>query len=333
VTELRDVVEDRWKALKASKAPSRTAMVTSPVPVETPQGSLLVGIDAEGRRHLLVPLGPRQSLEPDVTGRAVHLLVRPFEDSTHFRYYADLVLLDVSLAEVFTSLCEDVLVAVGRNPLRAVRALRQVLHAWRSLLAGAQGPLGPQVLTGLFGELSVLRTLLQKDSGVATSWHGPSGAAHDFHLGVNAIEVKVTTSPKGRMIQVHGTDQLEEPVGGTLMLVWFRLIPNTMSGLSVPGLIDQVIELADDALPIRRALADVGYREVDREIYSGIRYEIAEQVNYRISNGFPRIIQGSLTGDARLGGLSNLIYSVDLDSPSAHTAETNGFVHSFLGAS
>jgi hypothetical protein len=332
VTELRDVVVDRWHALDAAARSSGAGIVTSPAPVDTPHGPVLLGLDAAGNNHLLVPLGARQTVVPDLTGRAVHLLLRPLEDAVQYRNFADLKLLDPSLLDVFTSLCEDVLVAVAATPEKAVRALRRVLDEWRQLLSGEQGPLGAPALAGLFGELNVLRTLLRADSGLAESWHGPTGAAKDFHLAGNAIEVKTTTAPEGRTIRVHGTDQLEAPTGGSLCLVWFRLA-RTPTGISVPDLVEEVLELADDTSTIRKGLAELGYRERDSDRYSSIRYEVVERRCHLVEEGFPRIVMASLTGDALENGIDDIEYSVDLDSPDALEHEIPDFTPFIPGAS
>ena len=332
MTELRDVVVDRWRVLEVAARDSGSTIVTSPVPVDTPQGPVLLGIDTAGHSHLLVPLAARQTVEPDLTGRAVHLVTKPLEDAVQYRNYADLVLLDPSLHDVFTSLCEDVLAGVAANPEKAVRALRRVLDEWRQLLSGAQGPLNAQALAGLFGELTVLRRLLQQDPGLADSWHGPGGTAKDFHLAGNAIEVKTTTAPEGWTIRVHGVDQLEPPAGGDLTLVWFRLL-RTASGTSVPDLIEDVLALADNPSPIRRGLAELGYRERDVDRYISIRYEVLERRCYRVDGGFPRIVPASLTGDALEPGIDDLVYSVDLDSPKALEHEVADFVLLAPGAS
>lgn len=332
MTQLRDVVVDRWRALEVPALTSSRTMVTSPTPVETPQGPVLLGIDTSGSNHLLVPLAPRQSVEPDLTGRAIHLFVRPLEDSERYQHFADLALVDPSLLDVFTSLCEDVLAAVAAAPERAVRALRRVLDEWRQLLAGAQGPLGTNELAGLFGELTVLRDLLQRNSGLAESWHGPDGTAKDFYLDGNAIEVKTTTAPEGRTIRVHGVDQLEPPAGGRLYLVWFRLA-QTESGVSVPELVDRVLDLADHAAHVRRGLAVLGYRERDTETYAAMRYLTVERRCYAVKDGFPRIVSKSLIGDALRPGVDDLVYSVDLTSPEAIEREVADFMSIVSGAS
>jgi hypothetical protein len=331
VTELRDVVVDRWRVLERAAAESSSAIVTSATPVNTLQGPVLLGIDASGNCHLLVPLAPRQQVVPDLAGRAVHLYVRPLEDAAHYQHYADLALLDPSLLDVFTSLCEDVLAAVETSPAKAVRALRRVLDEWRQLLSGAQGPLNAQALAGLFGELTVLRDLLRANSALVESWRGPDGAAKDFHLGRSAIEVKTTTAPEGRTIRVHGTDQLEPPAGGDLCLVWFRL-SRMDSGRSVPDLVDEVLDLADNAAPVRKGLAELGYRERDVDRYSSQRYEVVERRCYLVGASFPRIVSAALTGDALEPGVGDLVYSVDLNTSKAIEYEIPDFVPVISGA-
>jgi hypothetical protein len=325
---LRRILDDRWRALDARRP--ETGLTTSALEMQTRHGPLLIAVDRAGGRHLLVPLGARQSIDPDRRSRAVHLTLRPLEDADTYRTYADLALMESSLTEVFTSLCEDVLIAVERDPSRAVRGVRVVLSAWRSLLVGAGDPLGPEALVGLFGELIVLTQLAAIDSGIASCWHGPTGSAQDFHRGANALEIKTTVAPEGRQVRVHGVDQLE-PVGGTLLLVWLRLRRDSQNGRSVPDLVDEAMRTVDDPAPVRSGLAALRYSEADRTHYADIRFTVAETASFLVGPGFPRITPAGLVGDALGAGLSDVVYTLDLDSGPARAARTDDYVGHFLG--
>lgn len=326
---LRRILDNRWRKLDLHRPTA--GLTTSRLELHTPNGPLLVAVGPHGDRHLLVPLAARQSVTPDRSSRAVHLVSRPLEDADTYRGYADLRLMEPSLGEVFTSLCEDVLIAVEREPARALRGLRLVLDSWRSLLAGAGRLLTPEALAGLFAELTVLARLTEIDPGMAVSWHGPSRSAQDFHHLDNGIEVKATTRPEGQRVRIHGVDQLEPPAGGELSLVWFRLRRDGSDGVSVPRLIDLVLDTVDDPGPVRRGLAELGYSEADRIHYDDVRFVVAETACYLIGPGFPRITTAGLTGDALGAGLTDVDYTLDLGSGPARAARRPDYVEHFLG--
>jgi hypothetical protein len=174
----------------------------------------------------------------------------------------------------------------------------------------------------LFGELYVLRQMLQGDSGAVAFWTGPTGSAQDFHRGVDAVEVKTTLSPEGRRIRVNGIDQLDLATPGRLVLRWFRL--RTDQGVSVPALVDEIAELADDAPGFRKLLLEFGYRDAAREIYACRVFDVIEERAYEVGPGFPRIVAGGLVGDATLAGVGPVEYVVDLDSAPAEAARLDG---------
>jgi hypothetical protein len=309
-------LQQLWAA--AGARPAASAFRTVRVGVQCAHGPVLVGVDRADRHALLVPVGSKQTLTEQVDGRAVVLRRRTLEDEEHYRTYACLELADGELEEVFTALCVEVIERIASRPDKAVRALTQVLSDWRNLLANARETLSSAALAGLFGELTVLRELLRADSGAVAFWTGPTGAAQDFHRGADAVEVKTTVSPEGRSVRISGIDQLEVPGAGRLVLRFFRL--RTDRGMSLPALVDEVLELVDDVPGFHKLLLEYGYRESERELYGRRAFEIVEDRGYEVTPGFPRIISSGLRGDAAVAGVGEIEYTVDLDSSPAAEA-------------
>lgn len=299
----------------AAGRPVVSAFRTAPIGVDTPQGAVQAGVDAEGHRHLLVPLASRHSLQEILDGDAVILRRRALEDEHRYQQYASLELVDERHADLFTALCVEVAERVAATPERAVAALRDALKDWRALLAGNRQVLTSSALAGLFGELHLLRSMLLQDTGAAAFWTGPTGSAQDFHRGGRAVEVKTTTAPEGRSIRIHGTDQLDVEAPGRLLLHWLRV--QCDQGTSVPELVDDIMQRTDDTAGFRKRLQKVGYHESDRDVYARKGFDVIEVRTYEIGPGFPRITPAGLTGDAALGGVGPVEYSVDLDAPAA----------------
>jgi hypothetical protein len=145
------------------------------------------------------------------------------------------------------------------------------------------------------------------------------------------LEIKATAAPEGRRVRVHGIDQLDSPVGGELVLVWFRLRREAQNGRSVPDLVDEAMQTVDDPAPVRSGLTNLGYSEADRAHYADTRFTVAETASFLVGPGFPRITPAGLVGDALGAGLSDVVYTLDLDSGPARAAHTDDYVGHFLG--
>ncbi|MEJ2888856.1 PD-(D/E)XK motif protein [Actinomycetospora aeridis] len=309
-------LEKLWSAAQAE--PPTTLFRTARTETSTPRGPVLVAVQSDGARHLLVPIDAKQTLREDVDGDAVSLRRRVLEGDGSYRTYAALALTDDRLQTLFTALCSEILVRIARTPDRAVAALRRTLMDWRALLTGARRTLGHAELAGLFGELTILRAMVAIDSGCVAFWTGPSRTAQDFHRGTAALEVKTTTSPEGRTVRIHGLGQLEGGDSGRLLLTWFRL--RTDRGQTVPELVDEILEAVDDETGFLTALGETGYSVADRETYARHTFDIVERRTYEVGPGFPRITAPGLTGDATLAGLDGIHYDLDLDSAQAALA-------------
>lgn len=309
-------LDSLWSAALAKPATSRFRTANSGV--VTSHGPVLVALRDDDVRHLLVPIDPKHSLKEDLDGRAVTLRRRVLQDESSYRTYAALALVDTTLRDLFRALCVEVLKRIEAAPDRAPAALRRTLTDWRSLLSGARRTLGPSELAGLFGELLVLREMLDLDPGAVTFWTGHSGTAQDFHRGAIALEVKATTSPEGRKVRIHGVGQLDGGEATRLLLTWIRL--RTDRGRSVPQLIDEALALTDDEAALHTALRDAGYLPADRDVYAGRVFDAVERRTYDIGPGFPRVTAAGLTGDAALAGVTGIHYDLDLDSAPASAA-------------
>jgi hypothetical protein len=266
-------------------------------------------------------MASRHSLQEVLDGDAVVLRRRALEDEHVYQQYASLELVDERLTDLFTALCVEVAERVAATPDRAVAALRDALKDWRALLAGGRQVLTSSALAGLFGELHQLRSMLAHDPGAVAFWTGPTGSAQDFHRGRHAVEVKTTTAPEGRTVRIHGADQLDVSPPGRLLLRWFRVRGD--QGTSVPELVEDILQRTDDTTAFRSLLHKIGYHETDREIYARRRFEILEHRTYEVGAGFPRITTAGLTGDAVLGGVGPIEYTVDLDAAPAEARSTD----------
>lgn len=306
---LRELLDQHWHELEQQVASASNRLRMSELPSASDNGRLHVAVDHEGRRHLLVPLSSSQHVRTRGDGSALRLRERPLEDRDSYVRYADLCCARTDLNDVFTGLCGDVLQAVEATPNRPLKALYSVLDRWRALFQKSAAELGPEQLAGLFGELLVLRRLLETWPTATDWWSGPGGARHDILVGTQAIEVKASLAQEERRFRVHGATQLEAPIGGDLHLVWFRLARTHAQGVGLLDLLDQTRRLADDESGFFAKLALVGFRPVDADLYRDVRFTVQEERWYEITDSFPKVRSDSIPESIR-----DVNYTVDLDA-------------------
>ncbi|MFG3657292.1 PD-(D/E)XK motif protein [Streptomyces sp. NPDC047706] len=316
---LRRLAERHWAALEAQPATGEHRLRVSQFPFMTDQGSLAAAVDHEGHRHLLVPMDSHRKIRSGLDGPVLYLRKRPLEDRDTYQTYADLACLRNDVNDLFTGLCVDVLSTVEKSPENPVKSLYRVLDRWKALFQ-TQGPgLSPEQIAGLFAELLVLRKLLQRDPSAHRLWLGPRGHRHDFSTGTTAIEVKAGTSANGRRPRIHGLDQLEAPVDGSLCLAWYTLHRTTASseGIGFVDLIQQAVQRCDDESSLLGLLAEAGYRHIEADRYRDARFTVVEEKWYRVGPDFPGLTSSAMLAAGLSVSLMDVEYTIDLSGDTA----------------
>lgn len=281
-------------------------------------GEVLCAIDASGRPALLVPLrDPKDSL---LGWHSKSLLLQTFDldlDGVP-RPFIILRCIDPRLNRQFGMLADDILDAIGIQPENASTAVSVTLSRWRSLFEGERGALlGAAQLAGIMAELLVLQQLVKSHGAQALSaWQGPHGHRHDFIFGDCSLEVKATTNHNNMVVTIHGGRQLAAPDHGQLYLRAFQL-ERTPNGTSVPGQIDQIVDLGVPRLDLLAALQGEHYSEADATIYEETRFSILSGKSFLVDDKFPRITAETLAPPEMIDRLSNISYSIDLGQINA----------------
>ncbi|MCX4581912.1 PD-(D/E)XK motif protein [Streptomyces sp. NBC_01481] len=312
--ELRSLVEEQWAALEAEQTSGEHRLRVAELTVVTGSGPMAVAVDHDGHHHLLVPIHAHRKIRPGLDGPVLQLRKRALEDEETYQTYADLTCLRSDLNDLFTELCVDVLGAAEELPENPVKALYRVLDRWKALFRAQGRPLGPEQLAGLFGELTVLNRLLEKDPSAHRLWRGPEGHRHDFSAATTAVEVKSSTATEGRRPRIHGLDQLEVPEGGTLCLAWFRLHRTAVSGAGTAFVeaVGEALRLCDDEGALLDLLAEAGYRPSDADLYHDVRFVVSEERWYQVGPGFPGLTGRELSAAGVPVSVLDVEYTIDL---------------------
>lgn len=306
-----DRLLEAWTILGAAVGDERIIRV-EPTGVSVGAGEILAGLDIHGGRHLLVPSSV-EGIREDRRSAGVQIRGATLEDEGHQLRFLDVVCLVPRLNDLFAEVASDMLEALILGPAHPAAVCYAVLERWRELLE-KQDPrlLGPQQLTGLFGELLILKDIVTHDpSGGIDTWTGPDKKQHDFTGNAAAIEVKTTTVREGRIVEVHGVEQLEAPADGALFLAFVRLDVDP-NGTPVPALVDEILALGAERRPFLGLLSRAGYDPTKTLEYASPAFIPRERRLYAVTTGFPRVV-GSSFVDRRLPpGVLRLRYDIDL---------------------
>ncbi|NTW39901.1 MAG: PD-(D/E)XK motif protein [Cellulomonadaceae bacterium] len=309
-SELRRTLEHYWSQLPVPSGPT-IASVDIALPLG--RGYVRVGVDAVSHRHILVPMPIEAPDVSDHVSSGVCLTTRALVSDEASVRYADLECARPDLTGVFTGLAADVCLALLAGPDDPGAAVSQQLDDWRALLGAGHAAWTTERFGGLVAELLILDELLDLDSRAVSWWTGPLGEAQDFRSPIHALEVKASLTKEGRLVRIHGTDQLETPVGGTLGLVWFRLRPADAGvGVGLVELIERCLAKGGAAGVLDR-LDRAGLPAMSEPEVVGARFEIVERRWYRVDDGFPSIRPSRFIEQAVPAGVGAVEYLIDLD--------------------
>lgn len=297
--------------LGAAAADERVIRV-EPAGVTVGDGHVLAGLDIQGGRHLLVP-APASGMREDRRSAGVQIRSAVLEDAGRQVEFVDVVCLVPRLNDLFAEVASDMLEALTVESENPAAVCHNVLECWRELLERPDPRLlGPEQLAGLFGELLVLKDIASYDPHRAMdTWTGPAKDEHDFTGAGAAIEVKTTTVREGRVVRIHGVEQLAAPLGGTLFLAFIRLDVD-VSGTSVPALVAEIFESGVDRRAFLERLARAGYDQAKSLEYELPAFIPCERRVYPVAGQFPRIISESFSSGHVPPGVLRLRYEIDL---------------------
>lgn len=282
---------------------------------------MLCALDASGARHLLISLETgdedyrdRQSRGVSVSTRELSILGRSMER------YMDVACLDANGHPILDLMGGEIAKELSAGAKPAPETVKRVLERWRRFWGQISQPiLSREQQLGLFAEIwFVVEWLIPKMGADAVlAWSGPWGSRHDFEWPGRSVEVKATTSIRGRIHKIHGLDQLLPPENGTLFLFSVGLREEGGAAHDLPGMIDMcrhLLESNDDGLAhFENALARIGYSPLFEDEYSKLKLRVAENVLFQVQGNFPRLTGASFPGGVP-DGVERVDYEINLNS-------------------
>lgn len=314
------IAPEVWARLESSRPTGENLTARLAKPDLTDR--LLCAVDVDARRHLLVPLhADDQALRDDQSrGLAVDTRELVVQGRGTGRYL-EVTCLDVEGFGAFDLIGGEIADGLTRSGASPAETVRRVIAKWRRFWGQVPRPvLSREEQLGLFGELWFLSVWFFQRVGAKEAvhrWRGPFGARHDFEWPSRSVEVKTTTSTRGRVHRINGLDQLEPPEGGELFLFSLRLreeagATNTLSSL-VGSCRSQLAGDLDALSQFETALIKAGYSPAHEDEYSKLRFRILEEALFSVEADFPRL-RAAQFGGGIPGGVEHVVYEINLNT-------------------
>ncbi len=300
--------------------PSGNILVARPALPEITD-RLHCALDAKSHRHLLVSLRADDHEYNDASSRGVSIVTRELSvRGQSLNRYLDIECLDASGHSIFDLMGGEIAEELRGETEQPVEAVRRVLAKWRRFW----GHLPQQILSreqqiGLFAELWFLSIWLIPRFGpdAVMTWRGPWGSRHDFEWTDKSVEVKASTSSRGRIFRIHGLDQLEAPARGPLYLFSVCLREEAGSSNNLPSLVEscynQVGDWDEALVRFESALVEIGYSPIHRDEYAKLNLRVMEERLFHVHEDFPRLTNSTFPTGAP-SGVERIEYEINLNT-------------------
>lgn len=233
--------------------------------------------------------------------------------------FLSIQLLDIYSKDVFSALCENLILSVIDLPSekKRIRTVINQLEKWKSMFdkVNSEGLTIAQQ-QGLFGELHFLEKFFScrdvASNDVLHTWVGVDADLRDFQ-GINwAVEVKTSATNNPQSVKINGERQLDETLLDTLFLYHCSVEVSKRNGQSLPQKIAKIRErLNNDTIALNSfnaKLFEFGYIDRQEHLYNNRCYQIRNESFYQINDDFPRIKENELRK-----GVGDVKYSIILD--------------------
>jgi hypothetical protein len=308
-----------WTRLEGEQIQGETLWARRAAPETTDR--LIAALDADGKRHLLILLLNDEPNVQDKQSRGIGAFTRQLTLSGHEPgRYIDITCQDPAGIEAFDLIGGELAERLaGTEP--ASECVTRVLAKWRRFwTAVPQQMLSTEKLIGVLAELWFLCYWLCPKAGVGEAvqrWRGPFSSRHDFEWPGCSIEVKATTSTRGRIHWINGIDQLAPPDAGELLLFSLRLRQEAGGNTTLVSVIEacrETIGQEPEALTrLEEGLGRCGYSPAHDDEYAQLRFRIVDGALFQVRDDFPRITSATFPTGAPVG-VEHVEYEINLET-------------------
>lgn len=273
----------------------------------------------DGRHVLFIKYSPENAIQVQSlpTWKGIEIEYSMFNNPGIDGNYIRIGQSDISDNEVYFAVCDDLCKNLEGISIKDLKThLEAVLERWKRFFAlRGRISLSREEQLGLFGELWLLRNMLEKGFGYQAikSWKGPYHGIFDFSMPGMSVEVKTSTAKAPYKAYISNEVQLDERIaGGELVLFFIAVQPSESSGESLADIvsfIESIVSASSVSLQlVQDKLCGVGLGKSYIDNYK-TKY-IVKEINYlRVHENFPRIILSNLSS-----GIGDISYSIDISA-------------------
>jgi hypothetical protein len=300
------ITAERWQSLKSQLNGTGTVVERVDPVIE----GCLMGVDTNGRLHLMIAIGEEPAKIPQELEAVIVQIIAT--DRTYLDIYAK-----GHYEMIFTPMANQIFAGVSVQGRKPIDVVIETIEEFR----GALKPLRPDLTLseqiGLFGELWVLcHVLIPKIGGRACAlWSGPNSERHDF-VGDNVhIEVKTTTKSEDKH-EISRMDQLRAPGSKRLLFASIQLEKSDGGDNTLATLIDEVIDALGidgksiDAFEAR--LAKMRWHDGLRQSSELRKFNLRDALFFEVEGSFPRLPDDYVPPR----GITAIKYTIDISSRS-----------------
>lgn len=280
-----EITRERWDALRSQP---KTGWLTCE-PVDASRKDCLMGVDEDGRLHLLLRIPEEPT---DIPQEVQAISVRVLETD---EFGLSLDLSSPSHHQgIFTTLASQVADAVivqGREPHEAVV---DCLSEFKAAFKNVTPEISPSEQIGLYGELWVLLRVIVPHFGPrgVLLWSGPDRERHDFIGDFTHIEVKATTGRESRH-EISMVNQLNSAPNKNLLFASVILERSKGGSESIADKIDQIrVLLGNDSRAIdafEKSLSDMNWHDELRQSGELLRFNLTNAFFFHVDATFSKL--------------------------------------------
>lgn len=210
--------------------------------------------------------------------------------------------------DIFKAIVSDIsnqLLTLSENSHpHLLRCFLDRVRTWQEFMRKGAQPLSPEAEIGLYGELTLLKSILGlglAPSYSINSWVGSLNHIQDFEIGLGAIEVKTTISTQSFIAKIGSLEQLDDRLRQPLFLAGIRLA-QIENGESLPDVIQHLhLLIAEDSEAMRvfdERLLKGGYISSHANKYLR-KFSLSTMFFAEVLDEFPRIIHGKIPSEIK----------------------------------